>query len=127
MSDGLNFDDLTPVEIPVTISGKSYFLLEATGDASCKYRNAQLAATQLGPDGKPIGIRGMADVDPLLVSLCLVDENRKPVSVATIRAWPARVLEALAKKVKSISGMDEVAKPEEALKNEPDATLSASA
>lgn len=114
MSDSLYFDDITSVEVPVSIGGKKYVLREADGDAACKYRNALLRSTKLGPDGRPSSIDGMADAEPLLVSLCLFEvyddkgqEKRRLVLPSTIRSWPARVLKALFKKVRDISDLEE--------------------
>jgi len=106
MTTELNFDDLTPIEIPVRIQGKNYVLREASGDAACRYRNAVLACAQLTPEGKAVSVRNLADVEPLLVSLCLFDEKGNPVSVNQVRKWPARVVKALYEKAKEISDLD---------------------
>ena len=106
MSEPLNFD-LTTAEIPVTIAGDSYTLREASGDTACKYRNKLLACTQLGPEGKPSQIRGMADVEPFLVSLCLFNAEDKLVPLHAIRAWPNRVQKKLFDTIKEISDLDE--------------------
>lgn len=105
-----NFDDLAPKEIRLSIGGKKHLLREASGDAACKYRNAIIGSTRLGPDGKPTSIHGLADAEPMLVSLCLFElyehqgqEKERPVLLSTIRGWPARVLKPLVEKVKEIS------------------------
>ena len=115
----LDFDDLAPIEERVSIGGKKYILREATGDAGCKYRNSLLKATKLGPDGKPVSIEGMADSEPLLVSLCLfelyeqkgsngVSETKeRPTPLIVVRSWPARVQKALFERAKEISDLDE--------------------
>ena len=119
MSDnGLDFSDLTRVEVSVTVGDKQYTLREATGDAACRYRNALLKCTELGPEGKPVRVIGMADVEPLLVSLCLFNEQNKPVHVNTVRSWPARIQKALFEKTKEISNLDDEEEDEEAVKNE---------
>ena len=99
----LNLDDVLPVEVPVQYGGKAYLLKEATGDASCRWRNAALKTAKLGPDGKPVSLEGVADLDPLLVSLCLFEPDGKPVPLPVIRSWPARVQKRLYEKAKSIS------------------------
>jgi hypothetical protein len=116
----LNFDDLSPVEVPVSVRGKRYTLREATGDAACKWRNAQLAATELGPDGKVMRVKGLADLEPMLVSLCLFDEQGKPVPAATVREWPARVIKAVYDECKRISQLDEAAETADDLKKQRD-------
>lgn len=111
----LNFDDLAPVEVRVSIRHEPYVLTEASGDAAVKYRNAAMGGAKM-LDGKVVGVSGVADVEPLLVALCLTKivplkdggEDRRPVSVNTVRSWPVRVQKALFNKVKEISeGLEE--------------------
>lgn len=118
----LVFDDITPVSVPVRIAGKDYVLRETTGDASCKWRNALLAATKLGSDGKPTSLSGMADSEPLLVSLCLFEvydqggeRKERSVPLGVVRAWPYRLVKALFNRAKQISHLDEEQESEEAL------------
>lgn len=108
MSEEFDYD-ITPQEIPVTVGGKKYVLREATGDAACRYRNALLKSTKLGPEGKPSHIDGMADVEPLLVSLCLYEKTdpERLVALHLVRSWPSRIQKALFAKVKEISELDE--------------------
>lgn len=113
MSNELNFSDLSLIELPVTgPDGKAYILKEATGKAAKAYRNALMACTTLGPTGKPQSIRNLADVEPMLVGMCLfhAEEGKnkgQPVSQSTIENWPAKVVKALFEKIKEISGLDE--------------------
>lgn len=93
----INFDemDLAPKEVPITFQGKNYILIEASEEAAVKYRNASMKAMRM-EDGKLVRIEGIADVEPLLVSLCLVTaEGRAPISEKVIRGWPARVVKQL--------------------------------
>ena len=101
-------DDLTPQTEPVKLSGKDYSLREASGDAATKFANARLNCIKLGPDGKPQTVRGIADVEPLLVSLCLFDETGKNVPEATVRSWPARVQKVLFERAKEMSHLDDL-------------------
>lgn len=106
--DELDFGDVTlPLRLPVRVNGKQYWLYEASGAAAVAYRNACVACTTLGPNGKPSAIRNIADVEPLLVSLCLKDQDERNVSKTTIMQWPQRVQKALYAKVKTISQLDE--------------------
>jgi hypothetical protein len=119
MVDDFNFDDLTPFEVPVTYKGKKYVLREASEDARCKYRNSLMGSAKLGPDGKPVSISGMADCEPLLVSLCLcqvngdgsirLDTSGNPslLPLLTIRSWPSRIVKRLYEKAKDISDLKE--------------------
>ena len=67
----------------------------------------------LGEGGKPQGIRGLADADSLLLSLCIyrlikdeTEEKRIPIPHTTILTWPRKVVKALSDKVKKMSDMD---------------------
>jgi hypothetical protein len=102
----LDFDSISLITVPVTISGQLYELREASGDASAKYRNAMLACSTLGPDGKPIRMDGLADVDFFLLSLCLFNMPANTlVPECEIRSWPNRICETLIEELKEISGM----------------------
>jgi hypothetical protein len=58
-------------------------------------------------EGKITGTRDLADLTPLLVSLCLFKEDGSSVGEATIRSWPSRVQEALVSRAREISGMND--------------------
>jgi hypothetical protein len=122
VAEEMVFDDVSPAEVPVVIGSARYVLREANEDAACKFRNALLRCTRPGPDGRPTTYDGVADTEPLLVSLCLYaadeggrvrpDRDGRPdhrhlVPLATVRSWPARVVKALAAKVQEMSGLSE--------------------
>jgi len=103
----LRFDDITPIEEKIHIGGGEYILREMSGDAAVKYDNARLNRYEY-QDGKLTKIRDLADMEPLLVSLCLfMEDGKTPVSEATIRAWPCRVQKALHERAKQINDMDQ--------------------
>ncbi len=110
--------DLTPIEIPVEVGQFKYTLKEATGEAVGKYRDAILDCTKLGPDGKPVSVKGLSGVEPLLVSMCLMDEENKSVRPSVIQAWPNKIQKALFEKIKEISELDEFEEDTDAVKNE---------
>jgi hypothetical protein len=108
------FETLAPVEVPVKIGSGRYVLREASGDAACRYQNAVLKTTKLGPDGRPTDINGLADCEPLLVSLCLFEivhttdsdpPKYRPVPLSVIRSWPNRIQRALFRRAQEISGL----------------------
>lgn len=103
----LDFDSLTLVELPVKYKGNSYILREADERAARAYRNALLSCMTLGPDGKPQTLKNLADVEPLLVSLCLFDARGKLVPKAIIETWPSRMVKKLFDKAKAISDLNE--------------------
>ena len=116
--EDINFDDPTPASCNVTIGGQRYTLHEADGTASVEYRNAMLDATELGDDGKPRRLHGLASADPILVSRCLRDDKGQSVPVTVILGWKSQVYQRLADWVKATSGMLIEARP----KNEKRAT-----
>ncbi len=115
--------DLTVTEVPVTISGEKYVLREASGDAACRYQNAQVACMRM-TDGQVSKVTAIADTQPLLVSLCLLKLVQKPdsdgvekrlVSISTVRSWPSRVVKDLFETAKEISGLEEAVTERELL------------
>ncbi len=107
MTEAIVFDDINEIIIPVKIAGEDYTLHEATGDAECKHRNAFVGCMKELVDGKPKGIGNIADVEPLLISLCLRDANSRLVPESKIRSWPHRVTKTLYDKIRKISDMEE--------------------
>lgn len=107
-------EDIAFVELPVTIGGEEYVLCEASGETARKYKNRQAEMVTMA-DGKVTKITKPADLEPLLVSLCLkkVIEggNRKSVSLAVIGEWPAKTVTNLADKAKEISGLGDDENP----------------
>jgi catechol-2,3-dioxygenase len=126
----IDFGDLTPIEIPFTVNGKRYFLVEAGSEASAKYLDAIVANTRI-EDGKPVGLKGFASHQLSFLAACiyLSDDkgNRTELLVdrPTVYSWPARVTKQLFEKLEAIS---EVAKiDEERVGNAPSGTTDGSA
>jgi hypothetical protein len=105
--------DVIKTEIPVKFKDKHYVLREASGKAARIYRNASLACIVLGPEGKPSMIRNLANVEPLLVSLCLWEKPNpeasavKPVTQDFVETMPSKLQKRLYAKAKEISDLDE--------------------
>jgi hypothetical protein len=107
MSDDLNFASIALVEVPVTLGDKKYVLREASEAAALRFRGSQLQDAKL-VDGKvSANISRVAESQALLVSLCLFDENGKPVPLATVLDMRARIVKRLFDKAKEISDLDE--------------------
>ena len=108
-------DDLTIAEIPVKIKGKRYVLREAGEDATCRYRNALARCSKMGPEGNVQSIDGpIADVEPLLVSLCMFEQlpdgtgyKDKSILTGLVRSWPGRIVKQLFERIQDISDMGE--------------------
>ncbi len=115
----IDFDNLTVAEIPVRILGRRYILREASGEAYVKYRSAH--KVEFNDSGKAVSVKGEADADMLLVSLCLcntvndegekvlLDKNGDPqtVNIRIIKSWPNKVRRTLLERIKAISSLDE--------------------
>lgn len=90
---------------------KRYILREANGKAAREHRNALLASTQFGPDGKGgfrvTGLQDLASVEAKLVAACLFDENGKNLHYQTVEGWPARVQKTLYEHAKELSDLGE--------------------
>lgn len=107
----MDFDSLVPAEEPVKFRGKQYVLREADADAVRRYRNAIFKCTRTGDNGRISAGEGLADTEPLLVSLCLfevTDKGEKPVSLPTVLSWPGHVVKAIFEKAKEISRLNEL-------------------
>lgn len=120
----LNFDDLLPIEMPVRHKGKQYILREADGEAAVLWRNANMAGSKMDVATKVVTLGGnTADVQPLLVSLCLYEadgsgklrlnkegdpDKRFLVSLKVVKSWPERVVKSLFEHAKEISDLNEV-------------------
>lgn len=108
MNEPLDFSTLIIQEVEITaLDGKLYTLREANGKAAKDHRNAIMAATQFGPDGKVTGLKDLASVEAKFVAACLWDKQGKNPSVATVEAWPARVQKQLYEKAKELSAIGE--------------------
>lgn len=110
MSEKLVFETDEPIEIPYSVKGVDYVLKEASGRAGVEYRNAVLACTQF-TSGKATGIKGIAAVEPLLVSLCSIyatgpkQGTRVPVTV--VETFSPKTLKTLYGKAREISDLIE--------------------
>lgn len=115
MNLDLDFSDLEPKQTEVfKIGPNNYVLREATEDAAVKFRNAGMRGMRM-VDNKVVGMDGVADAAPLLVSLCIFqvlegngkDPIYKTVKLETIRSWPTRIVSRLFDIAREMSGLDE--------------------
>ncbi len=106
MSNDLNFSDISLIELPVQVGAMEYTLREASEATAVQWRNATMAAARFR-DGNISGFTGIADSEPLLVSLCLFNGDGKNVPIDTVKEWPARVVKPLVEKDKEISELGE--------------------
>lgn len=102
---------------PVKIDGNQYELREADADVAKAYRNAMFGSTKMSGDGKVESIVGMADIEPLLVSLSLFDSEGNAVTLETIGKWPSKIVKPMYEWVKHVSDLSE-SEESEKVKNE---------
>jgi hypothetical protein len=115
----LDYGDLKPVEIPVTLpGGKRYILREASAGEIKTWRNAMQRSIKM-TDGKITGATNMADNDVLLVGLCLHpcnadgemlldrDKNPLPTAPKTIEAMTYQIQKQLKLTIEKISRLED--------------------
>lgn len=107
----LDFTNLAPIEIPVTIAGEEPMVLrEATAGAARDWRAAIIRSQKVDGRGFDASI---TETELLLVSLCLfykaadAQGNARRVPVATVRNWQNRITKSLFETAKEISGLIE--------------------
>jgi hypothetical protein len=118
----MRFSDLTLREVSVEVDGppkRSFILRECKEGDAVRYRNEQMRAAKMH-EGKLVSLDGVANVEPLLVSMCLFEleeqEDRttqeivtteRPVTIAEIREMPPRFVKQLFEKAREISELGE--------------------
>jgi hypothetical protein len=107
-----DFDSLKPNEVTgIKVGGREYVLREASEGAAVAYREAS-AGSAVWQDGKVVGFKGTAGVEPLLVSLCLFEvaaggkrhQKERRVPLEEVKAFtPGSIVKRLFAKAKEIS------------------------
>jgi hypothetical protein len=107
--------DKTPKQIDgIFWRGQEYVLRRCNEDAAVRFTNARMRALHFDDD-KLVGLRGGADVEPLLVSMCLFKVHRRedgnvawePVSEKHLRQfWPPHYVAKLYAKAKEVCHID---------------------
>ena len=99
--------DLKFKELPVTIAGANYRLVEMSGTVRDAYLGELAGRMRIGPDGKPAGFKTFSGVQAALVSACLRDAAGHSVAAETIQGWPGTVVAALYKAASELNGLAE--------------------
>ena len=111
--DRMTFDQ--PVTVPVEYGGESYELREADGATALAYKNAQTRGAKVA-DGKiTADLTGLAESQYVLVGGCL-HKGGKPVGTNAAKAFPNRMVEALYKAAREISGLEDAKTEPELMK-----------
>lgn len=131
--EGVDFNDIKPRLFTLNVMGNDYLIKEASHGAASQYRNAVMACTTFNQDSGAITIKGIANTEAFLISLCMFNitpegEQGSPVALTEINKWPNRYLKPIFKHIREISDLEEVgtlAKPMEALLAREDSPLDA--
>lgn len=114
-------DDLEPREERFAYKGVRYLLTEPSASAMSAWRNALLQGSEIGPDGKPVGIKIRAETDSLLVSRCLYSisggiaetgeiergpESTTPVSQEFVESLPHRLQSKMITAIREMGDMN---------------------
>lgn len=78
----------------IFIDDQEYKLVELTGAERDAYQDVQLERIKM-KDGKAVGVTSTKDLQALLVQKCLRKIDGTEVLVATVKQWPASLLEDL--------------------------------
>ena len=114
-----DFQRVIPVKIP-THDNKSvdYELRILTGGDATTYDNARTNSIMFDSEGKTTGLSNIAELGPLLVSLCLHTSDGTKVNVTQVKEFPAPIVDKLFEAAKALNGIDtEVEDQEEQVKN----------
>jgi len=111
----LDFSDLEPIEIPFEVDGTKYFLKEASGATAKKFQNERISRVIYGANGKVEGLKNVADLAPLLVSMCITTEAGKAVPQSVVESWNDKLVQRLFVAAKQISFLEETTTPQKVL------------
>lgn len=120
MNNELVFDTLDVQQIPVKAGNRTFLLKEASAGAVCQYQDAISASAVYNDKGVKTGHKGLADVESLLVSLCLVevkDGGYANVSIDDVKTWPEAVKQKLYTTVCRMSNINQPDTMEELLEH----------
>lgn len=110
MPQELDFDDLTPTEIPIKIKGVvKYILKEASADVAIKYRNASMKGASIDTESKRVSPGESAGAEAIAVAASLYElfgdgnSKQRPVLLSTVLGWKNDVVKQLFDRLKEIS------------------------
>jgi hypothetical protein len=108
MNSFFDISDIQPIEIPFEYNGVKYLLKEANGAAAKRFKNERTNRLKYGPNGKLESLKDIADLAPMLVTLCVTTEKGAAIPQTVIEQWPDKLVQRLFLKAKEISGFDEI-------------------
>jgi len=98
-------------EVPVTLDGKEYKLVELNAKQRDQFLNG-VGGRMKYVNGKLQGMSNYEGLQASLLSLCLYDSEGKLVKTDIIQSFPAGLVSKLFKEAQKISGLDEDAAQE---------------
>lgn len=109
---------LKEVEVVLSTSegDKKYILRELSGEVRDKYLASMADRMKYDDKGKPSGVKNFHGLQASLLSLCLINEEGKTVSVMDLQKFPASVQSALFEKANELSALNK--EGQEEAKNE---------
>lgn len=107
-------------EIPVTVPDSKggvteYKLVSISGQDATTYQNARASSIKFDQQGRPVGFSKIADLAPLLVSLCLRREDGGKVSKSVVGSMPHKVQKKLFEVAQSMNQLNEEVRYTEAM------------
>lgn len=117
------YDDISLVQVKVTVGKKEYVLQEADADTARRYRNMAVSGAKMD-DGKVIGVRGIGDLELFLVGECLFEASEtqgtpslgRKVDAKTLQSWKSYIISDIFRRAKEISRLDEPLTLDDALR-----------
>jgi hypothetical protein len=111
--EAIVYDSLVPITVPVKLGEKDFVLVEASEEASMKYRD-KMTTGMTFVDGKPNSMpTGAIEAEAALVAGCLFEcytdkgeTKHRPVSLPYVLKLPRRIVRDLFDRAKEISGID---------------------
>lgn len=115
----IDFGSAEPIKIRCKISGKQYWLLEASVDAKAAWRDVHLRAAKYVND-KMVSVGEVGSAAKVMVARCLYEADAKGdlrydqmgnvhqkflVPLEVLRHWPDRVVDPIYEKVMEISNL----------------------
>jgi hypothetical protein len=104
-----------PVKVPTDKGVEDYKLVSLSGQDATKYQNARANCIRFDRDGNPVGFQNIADLAPMLVSLCLKRLDGSAVSKNVVGLFPHKVLQKLFTVAQEMNDLNQETRYSEAL------------
>jgi hypothetical protein len=108
-------------KIPVVVPNEDgtsldeFELISMSGQDATTYQNAKASSIKFDSNGQPVGFNKIADLAPLLISLCLRRKGGGLVSKSTVGKFPYKVQQKLFEVAQEMNGLNEEVRYTEAM------------